>query len=157
MAVKLLGTGDFTLTTCVVIYNPIYNQSRSLSPKSHTTSSGHFERLPIPRTGQQERQARTYGRVLDRSAGQDCDGSGRGHRWMRWTTPLWLASTGACTASEEISPFGSFLSSFVSKTSTTSDPCRGFAGYRRTQSSVQRDWKCATRCNFGNLYSCLPS
>lgn len=30
-----------TLTTCVVTYDSIYNQSRTLSSKSHTRSVGH--------------------------------------------------------------------------------------------------------------------
>ena len=55
-------------TTCLVIYDFIYNQSRALSSKSHVRSVGRFEGLPVPRTRQQEYQARTHRRVLDCSA-----------------------------------------------------------------------------------------
>ena len=76
-AAKLLGAGDLTLATCVVIYDSIYNQSRALGSKSHTRSAGRFEGLPVPCARQQERQTGTHCRVLDRSADQDRDGSGR--------------------------------------------------------------------------------
>ena len=64
-------------TTCLVICGFIYNQSRALSSKSHARSAGRFEGLPVPRTGQQEYQARTHRWVLGCSADQDGDGSGR--------------------------------------------------------------------------------
>ena len=76
-AAKLLGAGYLTVTTCVVIYNSIYNQSCALSSKSYTRNAGRFEGLPVPCARQQERQTGTHCRVLDRSADQDRDGSGR--------------------------------------------------------------------------------
>lgn len=45
-----------TLTTCLVIYDSIYNRSRALSPRAHIRSVGRFEGLLVPRTEQQEHQ-----------------------------------------------------------------------------------------------------
>ena len=63
------------LTTCLVIYYCIYDQSRTQLQVSHQKRD-RFKDLPVPCTGQQERHTRTHRRVFDYSADQDRDGSG---------------------------------------------------------------------------------